>query len=71
MANDPPNIHTYYLTERALAERWAIAAKTLRNWRVTGHGPAYIKIGGAVRYSLDAIEAYESAHARSSTAERA
>ena len=56
-----------FWTERSLAQRWAISEKTLRNWRVSGHGPPFIKIGGAVRYSIDAIEAFESAQARAST----
>ncbi|MGE0502082.1 MAG: helix-turn-helix transcriptional regulator [Rhizobiaceae bacterium] len=59
-----------FLTERELAQRWALSAKTLRNWRVSGLGPPFVKIGGAVRYSLDAVEAFESEQARSSTGAR-
>ncbi|WP_049785074.1 helix-turn-helix domain-containing protein [Desulfotalea psychrophila] len=32
-----------------------ISAGTLRNWRSLGHGPSYIKVGGAVRYEKTAI----------------
>lgn len=59
-----------FLTERTLAERWSISAKTLRNWRVSGLGPHFVKIGGAVRYSIDAVEAFESEQARARTGTR-
>lgn len=32
--------------------------KTLANWRYLGRGPAYMKDGGVVRYSTDALDAY-------------
>jgi hypothetical protein len=33
----------------------------LEKWRTLGIGPAYIKIGGRVRYLLSDVEAYEAA----------
>lgn len=50
-----------YLTERQLADRWAIAPATLRAWRCRqSGGPSYQKFGGAVRYPLSAIELFEA-----------
>ncbi|MFH1070292.1 MAG: helix-turn-helix domain-containing protein [Candidatus Glassbacteria bacterium] len=41
------------IDERQLAETLGMALQTIRNWRHTGHGPAYLKIGGrSVRYRL-------------------
>ncbi len=44
------------LTTEQLAARWGIAPKTLHNWRHTGGGPPFVKIGRAVRYRADAID---------------
>lgn len=40
---------------------FAINELTLANWRCAGIGPAYIKIGSAVRYTRQAIEQYLTA----------
>lgn len=50
------------LTPADLAGRWQVPARTLGQWRYEGRGPVYVKIGGAVRYRLTDIEAYESGH---------
>jgi hypothetical protein len=51
------------LTTKQLCERWQITQDTLRQWRVSENGPAYIKLGDGraapVRYKLEDIEAYE------------
>lgn len=36
-----------------------ISVKTLANWRSTGTGPAYTKIGGRVFYALQDVEKWE------------
>ncbi len=48
-----------YLTQADLAARWRISERTLERWRWSRQGPRFIKIGGAVRYSLQDIESYE------------
>ena len=58
---------TVLMDEKSLAARWAISLKTLRNWRVTGDGPAFMKIGRCVRYAEADIEAFEIATRRRST----
>ncbi|UOF81063.1 pyocin activator protein prtN [Caudoviricetes sp.] len=51
------------LTPKDLCERWKIANNTLRKWRVSGYGPAYIKLGdyrnAEVRYRLEDVEEFE------------
>ncbi len=49
-----------HLTSGELAARWNISRRTLERWRGLGRGPAFIKVGGSVRYRLDDVEAYES-----------
>ncbi len=59
---------TEYLTARELAERWKIHHRTLSNWRLTGRGPDFLKFGSwNIRYTLEAVEAYESSHFESVT----
>lgn len=44
-----------------LAERYSgkVSVKTLANWRSTGTGPAYTKIGGRVFYALEDVQRWE------------
>lgn len=45
--------------EREIAARLHISVSTLRNWRVSGRGPAFVKIGKrAVRYRWADVEAF-------------
>jgi len=37
--------------EQEAAKFLCVAVQTLRNWRTSGQGPRYIKLGRAVRYS--------------------
>lgn len=55
-------MNTTRLTPVELAERWGVPVTTLAAWRYAGKGPAYLKLGGAVRYRLEDVEAYESKH---------
>lgn len=52
-----------FLTTKQLSERWQINQDTLRQWRVSQIGPAYVKLGdgrGApVRYRSEDIEKFE------------
>jgi len=47
-------------------ERWqgAVSLATLATWRSRGGGPAFLKVGRAVLYPLDAVEAYERQQTR-------
>lgn len=45
------------LTEREVEAEYGLLAKTLRQWRYRGVGPAYVKVSGnCVRYRVAAIE---------------
>jgi len=52
-----------FLTPGELAKRWKkkVSVETLERWRYskTRKGPAYMRIGGKVLYSLTDIEEYE------------
>jgi hypothetical protein len=47
------------LTSEELAARWSMAEHTLRNWRVSGRGPRFVKIGGMIRYLVEDVVAFE------------
>lgn len=50
-----------YLTPGELVQRYrgSITIRTLANWRSTGEGPRYTKIGGRVLYPVDAVKSWE------------
>ena len=52
------------LSPTDLADRWNMSAETLQQWRRTGKGPLYIKIGHNVRYAMDEVLAFESENRR-------
>ena len=54
-------VHAQYLTPTDLVNRYrgTITIRTLANWRSTGEGPRYTKIGGRVLYPVDAVKAWE------------
>jgi hypothetical protein len=49
-----------HFSQTVLADRWCISPRTLERWRWLKLGPAYIKVGGRVVYTLEDIEAYEA-----------
>jgi hypothetical protein len=51
-----------YLTPQELTQRYkgVVTLRTLANWRSTGEGPQFTKIGGRVLYALAAIVAWEA-----------
>lgn len=53
-----------FLRERELAERWKTSQRTLQRWRAEGFGPAYIHIGGTIRYRMADVLAFETRHRR-------
>ena len=50
-----------YLTAEEVSDRYrgSISVGTLRNWRAMRIGPAYIKIGKAVLYPIEELEAWD------------
>ncbi len=57
------------LREQEAADILNVKVATLRRWRWAGKGPRYRKIGGAVRYSVEDLNTFIEASARSCTAE--
>jgi hypothetical protein len=53
-----------HLSQTDLARRWQMSHRSLEKWRTLGVGPAYLKIGGAVRYRTEDVLAYEAAQLR-------
>ena len=50
-----------YLTAEEVSDRYrgAVSVGTLRNWRAMRVGPAFIKIGKAVLYPIDELDAWD------------
>lgn len=46
------------LTAEQAAEYLHVQTQTLANWRGTGKGPKFIRIGRLIRYRLDALDAF-------------
>lgn len=58
------------LNERQASELLNVGVAPLRRWRWAGKGPAFLKIGGAVRYEPAEIDRYVAGARRTSTSDR-
>lgn len=52
---------SHYVTTAELARRWRWSVQHMTNMRRAGAGPAYVKLGRAVRYSVAEVVAWEIA----------
>ncbi len=57
------------LTTRQLADRLGVAEITLRKWRISGRGPAFVRCGSNVRYRAGDVDAWVSARVVTSTSQ--
>lgn len=57
------------LTPPEAADFLKVSVKTLNNWRWTGAGPAFKKIGRSVLYDFEDIKSFVSARSRRSTSD--
>ncbi len=57
------------LTEREVASMFRVSVRTLQNWRVTGGGPEFVKLGSRVVYRTTSIRAFLNERQRRSTSE--
>ncbi len=57
------------LNETDAARILSLSVKTLRRWRWAGKPPRFLKIGAAVRYDPEDLDAYIEAARRSSTSD--
>lgn len=46
------------LTERDVARLLALSVATIRRWRLLQQGPKWLKLGSAVRYRPEEVQAY-------------
>ncbi|WP_241666919.1 helix-turn-helix transcriptional regulator [Muricoccus nepalensis] len=67
----PELVAVKHLTQFDLANRWRLSHRTLERWRYDGKGPTYLKLGGAVVYRLEDVEAYEAAQQRAAARQAA
>jgi excisionase family DNA binding protein len=58
------------LTPAQLASELHVSKQTLAKWRLSGDGPRYRKLGGAVRYDRAEVEEWVEARRRSHTSDR-
>lgn len=58
-----------YITTREAAEFLGLSVATLNKWRVIGLGPAYFKLGKAVRYRLSELEEWASSQRKLNTSQ--
>ena len=57
-----PDLGPELLTTAELALRWRMSGRSLERWRTEGYGPAWHRIGGAIRYARADIKAFEARH---------
>lgn len=50
------------LTERDAARYLCVSVYALRQWRTAGRGPDFARLGRLIRYRLDALDSYMTAH---------
>jgi predicted DNA-binding transcriptional regulator AlpA len=50
---------TVWLTAAELADRLKVAQSTLWQWNLRNYGPPAVRIGGKLRYRVEAVEAWE------------
>lgn len=55
------------LKPKEAAARLRVSISTLANWRTTGEGPKFLKIGRKVLYPVAELEAFEQASTRTET----
>jgi excisionase family DNA binding protein len=51
-----------YLNVTEAAERLGLSRHTLNQWRLRGRGPAFVRLGRAVRYAVSDLDAWARAN---------
>lgn len=57
-----------YVTTRQLADILGVSVVSLELWRRQGRGPAYIRLGRAVRYDMADVETWVASQRRGGAA---
>ena len=59
----PPELEKFRsVGERVASPILGVSLSTLRNWRVIGRGPEYLKLGRKVSYPLASLLAWRDSH---------
>jgi predicted DNA-binding transcriptional regulator AlpA len=66
-----PSAMAQLLSERDASRRLGLSVRTLQKWRLQGNGPPFLKLGHAVRYDPEDLDAYVARARRRSTSDRA
>lgn len=73
MLNDLTDSETHsrseFLNESKVAELICQSVRTIQKWRVTGHGPAYYKLGRSVRYRRSEVIAWAEERRKAHTSQ--
>jgi hypothetical protein len=67
-SNQSENLNSLLTTKRA-AQELDLQKCTLEAWRTRGGGPAFIKLGRAVRYRLSDLKAFIESGVRQNTSQ--
>jgi predicted DNA-binding transcriptional regulator AlpA len=59
------------LTAKALSERIAVTEGCLAKWRISGEGPAFVRIGRRIGYRPEAVNDWLASRTVNSTSELA
>jgi predicted DNA-binding transcriptional regulator AlpA len=62
---------TKMMTTFQLAEYLGLKSSTLHNWRCTGHGPTFTKLGRRVVYDLDDVTEWLAQQKHQQTSKKA
>jgi len=66
--NEPSTASRGLLNEAQAADHLNVSNRTMQCWRLQGRGPVFVKLGKAVRYRPEDLDAYvASALAQSTT----
>lgn len=57
--SEKPSDKQLLFTPKELSAHWRVTVDTLQKWRMNNIGPVYIKIGGHIMYTRNAIKQYE------------
>jgi predicted DNA-binding transcriptional regulator AlpA len=60
---------TPYLTQEQAGAFLGLSPRTLERFRVSGHGPKYLKLGRRIAYVREDLTAWADSRRRSSTSE--
>ena len=69
MSNSHLNLD-HFLTTKEVANYLRLQKNTLEIWRLQGRGPAFVRLGRAIRYRLGDIEKFVERQTANSTSER-